>query len=107
MEAVVAPARRDIDRDVAHDPDAALGPVRAQRAPLAIEANLVVDRPPPREPLPIADPECLALPELAHLRAGYRCPRLREQALPRGEGRARLVRRAVAIRRPHQQDLPP
>ena len=44
MGAMVGRARRDVDRDVADQPDAALGRVRAQRAPLAVEADLVGDR---------------------------------------------------------------
>ena len=45
VSAVVGAAGRDVDRDVADQPHAALGGVRAQRGPLALEAHLVGDRP--------------------------------------------------------------
>ena len=43
MGAVVDAALGDVDRDVADQSDAALGGVGAQRRPLAVEADLVVD----------------------------------------------------------------
>ena len=42
---MVGAAGRDVDRHVADQAHAALGGVRAQRGPLALEAHLVVDRP--------------------------------------------------------------
>ena len=52
VRAVVDAALGDVDRDVADQPDAALGGVRAQRRPLAVEANLVVDAPARAPPSP-------------------------------------------------------
>ena len=56
MGAVVAAAGGDVDRDVADEPHAALGGVGAQRAPLALEAHLVVERAVAREGRPVVDP---------------------------------------------------
>ncbi len=56
MRAVVGAAGGDVDRDVADQPHAALGGVGAQRAPLALEADLVGDARPraPANALPVA-----------------------------------------------------
>ena len=64
MRAVVGGAGRDVDRDVADQPHAALGRVRAQRAPLALEAHLVGERAAAGEARPVLDPAGLALAEV-------------------------------------------
>ena len=60
---VVAAVDRDVDGDVPDDPHAALGRVRPQGAPLALEPHLLLHRAGPRERRPVLDPRVLALPE--------------------------------------------
>ncbi len=98
---------RDVDRDVADQPHAALVRVAAQRAPLALEADLVGDRAAAREARPVLDPARLALAEVELLVLRHRRRRLGQQAGPRGERRGRLVGRAVAVGRAERQHLPP
>ena len=107
MRAVVGRPGRDVDRDVADQPHAALGGVRTQAAPLAVEAHLVGDGAAPREAHPVVDPARLALAEVELLALGHPRRGLRQQPGPGREGRARLVRRAVAIGRAERQHLPP
>jgi hypothetical protein len=63
MGAVVGTPGRDVDRHVADQAHSALRAVIAQRRPLALEADLVGNRPAPGEALPVGDPEALALTE--------------------------------------------
>ena len=102
-----AESGRDVDRHVADQPHAALVRVRAQRAPLALEAHLVGDRAAAGEARPVLDPARLALAEVELLGAADRRGRLGQQPRPGGERRARLVRRAIAVGRPERQHLPP
>jgi hypothetical protein len=104
MRAVVDRAGRDVDRHIADQPHAGRLRVRAQRRPLAIEAHLVGDRAATR---PVIDPERVALAEVELGLARHRCPRVGQQTRPRRERRRGLVRRAVPIRRPQRQHLPP
>ena len=98
---------RDVDRHVADQPHAALVRVRPQRAPLALEPHLVGDRAATGEARPVLDPARLALAEVELLVLAHRRVRLGQQPRPGGERRARLVWRAVAIRRAERQHLPP
>ena len=107
---VVGAAGRDVDRHVADEPHAALGGVRAQRAPLAVEAHLVLERRPrpPVTRLPPVDPVAPRArgtrPTSSSLTGA--CG-IGEQPGPGGERRARLVRGAVAVGRSERQHLPP
>ena len=107
MRALVGRAGRDVDRHVADQPHAARRGVRAQRSPLALEAHLVGQRAAPAEALPVARPRPRALGEVQLLGARHPRPRLRQQPGPGRERRARLVGRAVAVRRTQRQHLPP
>ena len=107
VRAVVGRRRGDVDRDVTDQADAAIGGVRAQRGPLALEADLVGDRAAAREARPVLDPAGLALAEVELLRLADGRRGLGEQARPGRERRARLVRRAVAVGRAERQHLPP
>ena len=107
MRAVVGAPRRDVDRDVADDPHAALLGVRAQRRPLAVEAHLVGDRAARAEARPVLDPVALALAEVELLGARHPSLRRSQQPRPGGERRRRLVGRAMAVRRAQRQHLPP
>ena len=64
MRALVGRAGGDVDRDVADQPDAAVGGVRPQRGPLALEAHLVGDRAAAGDRRPALDPAGLALAEV-------------------------------------------
>ena len=66
-----APRGRDVDRHVADEPHALPGGVRAQRAPLAVEADLVVQRGPASVLDPPLDPVGLALAERVGLVARH------------------------------------
>ena len=61
VRALVDAALRDVDRHVADQADAPLGRVGAQRRPLAVEADLVVDAAARRRP--VLDPEGVRAPE--------------------------------------------
>ncbi len=106
---MVDAARRDVDRNVADDADAALPGVAAQRAPLAVKADLVGERPPAAEVFPVDGPECLAFAELDQLFAAHGAPTrlLAEQPWPCRERRTRLVWGAVSIGWSEWQHLPP
>jgi hypothetical protein len=104
---VVGAAGRHVDRHVADQAHAELGGVGAQRAPLAIEADLVGRSAVAREPLPVADPEALARAELRELALGHRSVRIGEQVRRGREGGRRLVGRPAFARRPERQHLPP
>ena len=107
VRAVVGAAGRDVDRDVADDLHAALGRVGPQRSPLAVEADLVGDRPARAEARPVLDPRVLALAEVELLGLRHGGVRLAQQAGPGGERGGRLVGRAMAVRRSQRQHLPP
>src|ERR1019366_66258 len=107
MRAVVSAAGRDVDRNVAEEPDPPLERVALQGAPFALEPDLIGNRVAAGEPLPVLDPPAVALTEVDQLGRADRRPRLSQQPRPRGKRRARLVRRAVAIGRPQRQHLPP
>ena len=61
VRTVVGAVLGDIDRDVAEDPDAAVGRIRAERPPFALEADLVVEQ--PAVPEPAVDPVRVPLDE--------------------------------------------
>src|SRR5581483_8874561 len=103
----VGAAPGDVDRDVAEQPDAALGGIVAQRAPLAVEPHLVGDRVVAGERRPVRDPVALADDERLELFGGDRRPRLLEVAAVRREGGCRRVRRAGPVRRPEREQRPP
>ena len=107
VRAVVDRPGGDVDRHVADQPHAALRRVRAQRRPLALEPHLVGDRAARAEPRPVLDPVRVALAEVELLGARDPRPRLGQQPAPRGERRRRPVGRAVAVRRPQREHLPP
>ena len=67
MRTVVGAARRHVDRHVAEQPHPALVGIAAQRAPLALEADLVIDGIRPGEALPVLDPVAVALAEICSL----------------------------------------
>ena len=97
----------DVEREVADDPDAAVGRVRAERAPLALEAHL------PRhlaflpgERGPVVEPVLVTPPERGDLAGGHPCSRLGEQPAPAREGGATGVRRAERVGRAERQHLP-
>jgi hypothetical protein len=104
---MVAPACGDVDRDVSDDSDAARGRVRAERAPLAVEAHLVGDRIVAGERLPVAEPASRTLREVAHVARRNRCVGVREQAGPARERRRGRVRRPERVRRIEREHLPP
>ena len=81
VRALVDAALGDVDRQVADQPHAAFGGVGAERRPLAIEANLVVDA--PAGGRPVLDPE-------------------RVRAAERGPLASRVTRAAGSARNPFQ-----
>ena len=105
MGAVVGAAGRDVDGDVADQLHAAIYGVLTQRGPLAVEADLVGDR--PAGVLPVVDPVGVALAEVQLLLARDLRPRIGQEPRPRGECGLRLVRRPVAVRRAEGEHLPP
>ena len=105
---VVGAAGRDVDGHVADQAHAALVGVHAQCRPLALEAHLVVDRPRAAgEGRPVVDPEAVALAEVLALGRRHRRVGIGQEPAPRGEGRRRLVGRALAVGRAERQHLPP
>ena len=81
MGDVVGAAGRDVDRHVADQPHAAVGGVRAQSRPFAVEADLVVDRARPAgERRPVVDPGGVLGPERVGLVAAHRRRRGRRAA---------------------------
>ena len=83
----VGAAVGDVDRQVADQPDAALGGVLPQRPPLPLEAHLVGERVSTGKTRPAAGPERMARDEVLHLGRGDASVRAGEE-LPRGrEGR--------------------
>ena len=107
VRAVVDRSRRDVDRHVADQAHPALGGMRPQRRPLAIEPHLVGDRAARAEPRPVVDPIRVPLTEVDLSRARHARPRRGQQPRPRRERGPRLVRRAVPVGRPQRQHLPP
>ena len=87
-------SRRDVDRDVAEDADAAFACVVAQRDPFALEPNLVGERVLSREGRPVAGPERVARDEVLDVVGRHARARLGEQLRRAGERRGGVVRRA-------------
>jgi hypothetical protein len=103
----VGAAVRDVDREVADDPDAAFRRVRAQRRPLPLETDLIGEGARPGEPLPAWRPVGVPFAEALDLAGLDRGVRLGEEAAPARERRRRGVRGAVPVRRDEREDLPP
>ena len=103
----VARVARDVERDVADQPDPTLVGVRLQRQPLALEARLGASLRLAGELHPLLEPGALrrtlvSLAAVVVRRAGQR-----QQALEAGERRARRVRRAELVGDVERQQLPP
>ena len=93
MGLVVGAAGRDVDRHVADQSHPAVGCVRAQSRPFAIEADLVVHSSfSTCKCGPIVDPRRVLLPERGDLVGTDRRRAVREQSRPGRESRAGLVR---------------
>src|SRR5205807_6530253 len=85
MERMIGAPGRDVDRDVADQPDPAIARVLPQPGPLSFEPDLVGHRGPSREALPVADPRSVTLAEVEQLRRADGGPPVLEQARPRRE----------------------
>ncbi len=107
MGEVVGAPRGDVDRDVPEQPHPPAGRIRAERGPLALEANLVGDGARSRVRRPVGDPERVPRDEALQLVDAHPRARLREQPAPAGERGGGLVRRRVLVGRPEGQHLPP
>jgi hypothetical protein len=92
VRADVSRTRRDVDRDVAEEPDAAVGGIASEGAPLAVEAHLAGDGAVAGEGCPVGDP--VPLPRDVRLEPGGGHPRgrLLEVARVGGERRGGRVR---------------
>ena len=101
---LVGAVGRDVDGDVAEDPDPAVPRVPAKRRPLAVEPHLVGEVPAERGPR--VDPVGLPRRERLQLRVAHRGVRLLQQGGGRGERRRRLVGRTVLVGDGHRQHLP-
>ena len=99
MRDVLGAAGGDVDRHVAEDADAAITCVLAQRAPLALEANLVGERTLAGEGGPVAAPERVPGDELLDVRRRSRGRVARRAARRSGERRRGVVRRAGRVGR--------
>jgi hypothetical protein len=86
METMIGAAGRDVDRDVAVKAYAAIGRIRTQGSPLAVEADLILDGAASGEALPVADPERLPSSKVRDLPGADRGTTLRQQAGPGGKG---------------------
>ena len=97
----------NVDREIADDPDAAVGGVRPQRAPLALEPDLIHGGARTREALPIADPVPVTRAETLDLGRHHLGGGLCKQAAPGCERRDGVVGRPEAVGRHEREDLPP
>ncbi len=107
MREVVGAPGRDVDREVADQTDVAPRGVLAERAPLALEPDLVVERVAARERGPVVDPVRLARREVLALLGRDGRIGLGEEPRPARERRRGLVRRADLVRRAEREQLPP